>query len=161
MHIAIQDLTPTGELCTFPAWTTRTNIGSYPAGQYKVSLYLRYRDFFSYVQEIDLVDAAFQVSAPTAAPVPVPARQPPGLLLLTFLVLAVLWRGLNKRSETAKQGSEWTISARDVLEKATLIRVSRISRLRPSLLDHDVADPSSRSVADFRGEPISALFTHA
>jgi len=80
-----------GELCTFLTGTATLEIGAYPPGQYMVSLSMRYRDFFSDIQELHLGDAQFTVAAPTASASPVPALGFFTIGCMILLMLAIVW----------------------------------------------------------------------
>ncbi|TCO34714.1 hypothetical protein [Dokdonella fugitiva] len=96
-----------GELCTFPTGSAALEIGSYPPGQYTVSLDMRYRDFFSDIQVIHLGDTQFTVAAPAGAPSPAPSLGIVAMGCLIVLLLAAVWRRKPRaRSPLLNKGTE-------------------------------------------------------
>ena len=87
-----------GELCTFDTTVAPLDIGSYQPGIYTVSLYMRYRDFFSDVHEIHLGDATFVVPTPAVVAKPAPSLGAGGGVLLALVLAAVALRRASSES---------------------------------------------------------------
>jgi hypothetical protein len=82
---------PGNELCVYPPGTLIRPLGTFPAGDYTLTVEMAYIDFFGIPQILPIGVVPFTVVAPAAPAKPVPATNLLSLLILALALSGVAW----------------------------------------------------------------------
>jgi hypothetical protein len=89
-------LSPGDDGCNLITGTITYSLGSFPAGDYSVTYYMRYQSYFGEILDLNLGVTRFTVAAIPAAAESVPTLTKPGISILALALLALAISGISK-----------------------------------------------------------------